>query len=129
MPAALCRKVAEAPDGGTIEIWGDGLQTRSFLFIDDCIETTRRLMASEFEGPVNIGSEEMIALNDLARMIIALSGKSLSLLNVPGPVGVRGRTSDNTLLRARLGWAPSAPLRDGMATTFDWITEQAAQVR
>jgi len=126
-PAALCRKVAEAPDGGTIDIWGDGLQTRSFLFIDDCIETTRRLMASEFEGPVNIGSEEMIALNDLARMVIAYSGKSLSLRHVSGPVGVRGRTSDNTLIRARLGWAPSAPLRDGMATTYDWVKAQVAE--
>ncbi|MCW9042616.1 MAG: NAD-dependent epimerase/dehydratase family protein [Pseudopelagicola sp.] len=126
-PAALCRKVAEAPDGGTIDIWGDGLQTRSFLFIDDCIETTRRLMASEFEGPVNIGSEEMIALNDLARMVIAYSGKSLSLRHVSGPVGVRGRTSDNTLIRARLGWAPSAPLRDGIAVTYDWVSAQVAE--
>lgn len=128
-PAALCRKVAEAPDGGEIEIWGDGLQTRSFLFIDDCIEATRRLMASDFAGPVNIGSEEMIALNDLAQMVITLSGKSLFLRHVPGPVGVRGRNSDNTLLRARLGWEPSAPLRDGMATTYDWISAQVAEVR
>ena len=128
-PAALCRKVAEAPDGGVIEIWGDGLQTRSFLFIDDCVEATLRLTRSDFAGPVNIGSEEMISINDLARMVIALSGKALSIRNVPGPEGVRGRTSDNRLIRARLGWDPALDLRAGMARTYDWIAAQVARGR
>lgn len=126
-PAAFCRKVAECPDGGSIEIWGDGLQTRSFLFIDEAIEGTLRLMRSEFDGPVNIGSEEMIAMNDLARMVIDLSGKTLSIRNVPGPEGVRGRNSDNRLIRERLGWAPNAPLRDGMEQTYAWISKQVTR--
>ncbi|GAA6163602.1 NAD-dependent epimerase/dehydratase family protein [Pelagimonas sp. KU-00592-HH] len=123
-PAALCRKVAETPDGGSIDVWGDGLQTRSFLYIDECIEATRRFTASDFEGPVNIGSDEMISINDLARMAIDLSGKSLTITNIPGPQGVRGRTSDNRLIHQELGWSPDAPLRDGMSRTYDWINTQ-----
>lgn len=120
-PAAMCRKVAMAEDGSEIEVWGDGLQTRSFLYIDECVEGTVRLLRSDFEGPVNIGSEEMVSINDLARMVIALSGKSVTIRNVPGPEGVRGRNSDNRLIREKLDWAPKMPLERGMRTTYDWI--------
>ena len=123
-PAALCRKVAEAPDGGTIEIWGDGRQTRSFLYIDECLEGTTRLLRSDVTGPVNIGSDEMISINDLARMVAAFSGKTIAIRNIPGPTGVRGRNSDNRLIRAELGWAPSRPLAEGMRRTYDWIATQ-----
>ena len=123
-PAALCRKVAEAADGDAIEIWGDGRQTRSFLFVDECLAGTIRLMRSAATGPLNIGSEEMIAINDLADMVIGLSGKSLAIRNIPGPTGVRGRNSDNRLIRATLGWAPSRPLAEGMRRTYDWIADQ-----
>lgn len=123
-PAALCRKVARADDGGSIEIWGDGSQTRSFLYIDECVEGTLRLMRSGFEGPVNIGSEEMVSIAGFARMIAAIAGKRIELRSVPGPTGVRGRNSDNRLLRERLGWAPSMPLRDGLARTYAWIEAQ-----
>ena len=123
-PAALCRKVAQAPDGGTIELWGDGLQTRSFLYIDECLEGIRRLMDSDFLGPVNIGSEEMISLNALAEMVLAIAGKRLSLQHIPGPQGVRGRNSDNRLIEAELGWKPARPLREGMEKTYAWIREQ-----
>lgn len=126
-PAAVCRKVAMAPEGGEIEIWGDGRQTRSFLYIDECIEGTTRLLRSDFTGPVNIGSDEMISINDLARMVIGLSGKTVSIRNVPGPEGVRGRNSDNRLIRERLGWAPEQPLKDGMARTYGWIAAQVAR--
>lgn len=123
-PAAICRKVAQAPDGGEIEIWGDGKQTRSFLYIDECLEGTLRLMRSEFAGPVNIGSDEMVTINQLAEMVIAISGKKLRLKHIPGPLGVRGRNSDNRLIKEKLGWAPSAPLYEGMKTTYRWILEQ-----
>ena len=123
-PAAVCRKVAEAPDGGSIEIWGDGKQTRSFLYIDECLEACQRLVASDFAGPVNIGSEEMIAINDLARMAINMSGKSLTIRNIPGPEGVRGRNSDNRLLREKLSWEPSQPLSVGIKATYDWVLAQ-----
>jgi nucleoside-diphosphate-sugar epimerase len=123
-PAALCRKVAEAEDGGEIEIWGDGEQTRSFLYIDECVEGVRRLMESDFVGPVNIGSEEMISINGLADMIVDIAGKQLTIQHVPGPLGVRGRNSDNRLIRAQLGWAPHRPLRDGLEKTYKWIAEQ-----
>ena len=123
-PAAVCRKVAEAPDGGSIEIWGDGKQTRSFLYIDECLEACQRLVASDFAGPVNIGSEEMIAINDLARMAINMSGKSLTIRNIPGPEGVRGRNSDNRLLREKLNWEPSQPLSVGIKATYDWVLAQ-----
>ena len=128
-PAAICRKVAEAPEGGSIEIWGDGKQTRSFLYIDECLEACLRLAACDFAGPVNIGSEEMIAINDLARMAIEISGKDLSIQNIPGPEGVRGRNSDNRLLREKLNWEPSQPLRVGIQATYDWIAEQLAQAK
>lgn len=125
-PAALCRKVAEASDGGYIEIWGDGRQTRSFLYIDECIEAVRRLVESDFSGPVNIGSEEMIAINDLAKLIIRISGKNLSIKNIPGPQGVRGRNSDNRLIKKMLGWEPNYPLEKGIRQTYEWITTQVA---
>lgn len=128
-PAAMCRKVAEAEDGGTIEVWGDGKQTRSFLYIDECLEGVRRLMESDFSGPVNIGSEEMISINDFAKLVIDISGKNLRIKNIAGPTGVRGRNSDNKLIKEKLGWAPSVPLRVGMEKTYEWIAEQAkAQV-
>jgi len=125
-PAALCRKVAETPDGGEIELWGDGKQTRSFLYVDECVEGTIRLTRSDFTGPVNIGSEEMVTINQLAEMIMGVAGKKLSIRHIEGPLGVRGRNSDNRLFRERLGWAPEQPLRDGIEKTYDWI---AAQVR
>ena len=123
-PAAVCRKVAMAEDGGSIEIWGDGQQTRSFLIVDECVEGIRRLMNSDFSGPVNLGSEEMISLNDFAKMVIDISGKNLTINNIPGPLGVRGRNSDNHLIQQKLGWAPSTPLRKGVEKTYDWISEQ-----
>ena len=122
-PAALCRKVAETENGGSIEVWGDGKQTRSFLFIDECVEAVRRLMESDFSGPVNIGSEEMISINDFAKMVIDISGKNIAIRNIPGPTGVRGRNSDNRLLREKLGWEPSLPLRKGMEITYKWISQ------
>ena len=125
-PAAICRKVAEAPDGGEIEIWGDGKQTRSFLYIDECIEGIRRLMDSSFAGPVNIGSEEMVTINQLAEMAMEIAGKRLLVRHVDGPLGVRGRNSDNRMIRDRLGWAPSASLRAGLEVTYDWVAEQVA---
>jgi GDP-D-mannose 3', 5'-epimerase len=123
-PAALCRKVAEAKDGGTIEMWGDGKQTRSFLYIDECIEGTLRLMRSDFSGPVNIGSDEMVSINDLAGMIIEIAGKRLTVEHIPGPLGVRGRNSDNALINEKLGWQPSEPLKRGLAKTYPWIADQ-----
>lgn len=123
-PAALCRKIATTEDGGEIEVWGDGKQTRSFLYIDECLEGTIRLLRSNFEGPVNVGSEEMISINDLARMIVGISGKKISIRNVPGPEGVRGRNSDNRLIAERLDWAPSQPLRTGLEKTYAWIADQ-----
>lgn len=120
-PAAMCRKVALAGDGGDIEVWGDGQQTRSFLYIDECIEGTLRLTRSDFAGPVNIGSEEMVTINQLARMVIDISGKNVAIRNVPGPLGVRGRNSDNRLIGEKLGWTPSRPLLEGMETTYRWI--------
>jgi len=123
-PAALCRKIAEAPDGGEIEIWGDGLQTRSFLYIDECIEGVRRLVDSDFIGPVNIGSEEMVTINQLAEMIMTVAGKKLSIRHIPGPLGVRGRNSDNRLIAERLGWKPSRPLVEGLRRTYEWIQKQ-----
>ena len=125
-PAALCRKVAATADGGEIDVWGPGTQTRSFLFVDECIEGTLRLMRSDVEEPVNIGSEEMVSINDLARMVIEISGKTISLKNTPGPIGVMGRNSDNRLLRAHLGWEPQLPLRSGLAMTYRWIEGRLA---
>ena len=128
-PAAVCRKVAEAPEGGEIEIWGDGLQTRSFLYIDECLEAVSRLMDSDFAGPVNIGSEEMVTINQLAEMAMSIAGKKLSIRHIEGPLGVRGRNSDNRLIRERLGWAPSRPLREGMEKTYAWISAQVETAR
>lgn len=123
-PAALCRKIAEVVDGGQIEIWGDGKQTRSFLYIDDCIEGTLRLMRSGFKGPVNIGSEEMVTIDELAQIIIGISGKKITLKHIKGPIGVRGRNSDNRLIKEKLNWAPSYQLKKGLEITYKWIKEQ-----
>ena len=123
-PAAMCRKAAEAEDGTSIEVWGDGKQTRSFLYIDECVEAVIRLMNSDFTGPVNIGSEEMISINDFAQMAIDISGKKLKINNITGPTGVRGRNSDNKLLFEKLQWEPSLPLIDGMKKTYSWIDSQ-----
>jgi nucleoside-diphosphate-sugar epimerase len=124
-PAAVCRKIAQASDGGSIDIWGDGEQTRSFLYVDECLEGTLRLMRSEFSGPVNIGSEEMVTVNQLADMVADIAGKTLRKNHIPGPLGVRGRNSDNRLIRERLDWAPSLPLRAGLEPTYAWIERQA----
>lgn len=126
-PAALCRKVAETSDGGSIDVWGDGAQTRSFLYIDECVEAVRKLMDSDFTGPVNIGSEEMISINDLAKMIIRISGKNITINNIEGPTGVRGRNSDNNLIREKLNWEPSRPLIEGITRTYDWIQRKVHQ--
>jgi GDP-D-mannose 3',5'-epimerase len=137
-PAAMLRKAAESSDGGSFEVWGDGLQTRSFLFVDDCIEAVLRLMKSDFLGPVNIGSEEMVTINQLAEMAISISGKQININNIEGkefldkygfkcPTGVRGRNSDNTLYREKIGWEVSSPLIDGMIRTYKWINEQVSK--
>lgn len=126
-PAAMCRKVAEASDGGSIEMWGDGKQTRSFLYIDECLEGVRRLMNSNFKGPVNIGSDEMISLNGLAEMVMDIAGKKVNINHISGPLGVRGRNSDNQLIFEKLGWRPSTKLHDGIAITFKWISDQIAK--
>jgi GDP-D-mannose 3',5'-epimerase len=123
-PAALCRKVAQALPGEPIEIWGDGKQTRSFLYVDECIEGTLRLVRSPFAGPVNIGSDEMVTIDRLADLIAEAAGKPIGKRYIDGPMGVRGRNSDNTLIRQKLGWAPSASLRDGIAVTYRWIEQQ-----
>ncbi len=128
-PAAICRKVAQAKDGGTIEMWGDGKQTRSYLYIDECLEGVRRLMKSKFTGPVNIGSEEMVSINELAAMVMSIAGKKLKIKHIKGPLGVRGRSSDNRLIRKKLGWAPSSKLYDGLTKTYMWIESQVKQKR
>jgi len=118
-PAALCRKVLEASNH--IEVWGPGTQTRSFLYIDECVEAVLRLMDSDFTGPVNIGSEEMVSINNLAKMIIDISGKQLFVQNIEGPVGVMGRNSDNRLIKEKLNWEPTQSLKEGIVKTFNWI--------
>jgi len=124
-PAAICRKVAFLPDeGGPIEVWGDGLQTRSFLYIDECIEATRRLMDSDFIGPVNIGSEEMVTINQLVDTAAKVAGKSVEKNHIDGPLGVRGRNSNNDVIRRELGWDYSQTLEEGIAKTYKWIKEQ-----
>ncbi len=140
-PAAMCRKVAEAQLDSNVEIWqnglttikfpyiemwGDGNQTRSFLYIDECLEGVERLMQSDYTDPINIGSQEMVTINQLVQMALHISGYNgdIAIRHIPGPTGVRGRNSDNRLIRETLGWAPSAPLRDGMTKTFAWIKEQ-----
>ncbi|RMF58923.1 MAG: NAD-dependent epimerase/dehydratase family protein, partial [Bacteroidetes bacterium] len=127
-PAAICRKVAMAEDGGEIEIWGDGKQTRSFLYIDECIEAVRRLMESDFQGPVNVGSEEMVSINQLVDYVCEIAGKTLHKRHdLTKPQGVRGRNSDNRLIREKLGWEPSMPLKEGLRRTYAWIAEQVRQ--
>tara|TARA_A100001388_G_C28774832_1_gene506638 strand:+ start:6621 stop:7604 length:984 start_codon:yes stop_codon:yes gene_type:complete len=126
-PAAICRKVASAENNGEIEIWGDGIQTRSFLYIDECVEATIRLMRSNFSGPVNIGSDEMISINDLAKMVINISNKKINIKNIPGPTGVRGRNSENTLYHEKMGWKVSESLEDGIKKTYPWILEQVEE--
>jgi len=123
-PAAMCRKALEAGHQGEMEVWGDGQQTRSFLYIDECIEAVRRLMQSDVEEVINIGSEEMIKINDLAMMAVEISGKQTLIKNIPGPEGVRGRNSDNHLIKKLLEWGPSQPLKVGMEKTYKWIEEQ-----
>lgn len=127
-PAAMCRKVAEAANGGEIEVWGDGKQTRSFLFIDECLEAVRRLMKSDFTGPVNIGSDEMVTLNDLVKMVSEVAGKEIKIKHIKGPLGVRGRNSDNRLIKEKLNWAPSQPLVNGISKTYQWIESQVVVV-
>lgn len=137
-PAAFCRKVAEAKEGGTVEIWGPGTQTRSFLHVDECCEAVYRLMQSDFTGPVNIGSEEMISMNDFANMIIEISGKNISVYNIDGeefirkyghkcPVGVNGRNSDNSLYREKINWEVTEPLRKGIERTYKWVLEKVQE--
>jgi len=137
-PAAFCRKVAECEDGGTIEVWGPGNQTRSFLHVNECCEAVYRLMQSNFTGPVNIGSEDMISINDFAQMAIDISGKNISIYNIDGqefedkyghkcPIGVNGRNSDNTLYRNKIGWEVSEPLIKGMTRTYEWIDKQVKE--
>jgi GDP-D-mannose 3', 5'-epimerase len=124
-PAAICRKVAELPeDGGTVEVWGDGKQTRSFLYIDECIEATRRMMESDFIGPVNIGSEEMVTINQLVDTAAKVAGKKVSKNHIVGPLGVRGRNSNNDLIRKELGWDYSQTLEEGIRKTYEWILNQ-----
>ena len=124
-PAAICRKVAYLPEeGGAIEVWGDGLQTRSFLFVDECIEATRRLMDSDFTGPVNIGSEEMVTINELVDTVSKVSGKNVHKIHIDGPLGVRGRNSNNDLVREKLEWDYTMTLEEGISKTYNWIEEQ-----
>lgn len=128
-PAAICRKVAEANDCGEIEIWGDGKQTRSFLYIDECLEGIQRLMSSGFNGPVNIGSEEMVTIDHLAKIAMNISGKKLSIKHIKGPTGVRGRKSDNKLIHEKLGWKPNYELYKGMQKTYKWINAQVQKLK
>jgi len=137
-PAAMCRKVAETKNGGEIEVWGDGKQTRSFLFIDECLEAISRFMESDFQGPVNIGSEEMVSINGLAKTVIEISGKDIKIVNLEGedfvnkygykcPIGVRGRKSDNKLYHNKIGWSVSEPLSVGLNKTYKWIHNQVIE--
>lgn len=122
--AALCRKVAETPDGGTIQMWGDGEQTRTFLYIEDCLDAIQRLMASEYTGPFNIGSDELVSINELAQIIMVAAGKVLQIDHQPGPLGVRGRRSDNRAITAALGWIPQWDLVSAVEATYPWIRDQ-----
>ena len=123
-PAALCRKISETPDGGEIEMWGDGLQTRSFLYMDECIEGSLRLTRSDLSGPYNIGSDEMVSILQLAQMIMEIAGKTITINHIEGPQGVRGRNSDNALIAKELNWAPSKGLKEGLEKTYEWINRQ-----
>lgn len=137
-PAAMCRKAAETMDGGEFEVWGTGSQTRSFLYIDECLEAVQRFMDSDFTGPVNIGSEEMVTINELAQMAIEISGKNISIHNIYGdefiekygfkcPLGVMGRRSDNNLFKSKMNWSVSKPLREGIFLTYQWIKEKVQE--
>ena len=123
-PAAICRKVAYANNGSEIECWGDGKQTRSFLYIDECIEATRRLMEGDFIGPINIGSEEMVSINELIKTVASIAGKHITINHIDGPLGVRGRNSNNDLIREKLGWDYKLPLREGLTETYNWICKE-----
>jgi len=124
-PAAICRKVALLPvEGGSIDVWGDGLQTRSFLFIDECVEATYRLMQSDFMGPVNIGSEEMVTINQLVDIAAEVAEKEVTKIHIDGPLGVRGRNSNNDLIRENLDWDYQMTLKEGIRYTYNWISEQ-----
>ena len=127
-PAALCRKIAMAENGGEIEMWGDGEQTRSFLYVDECVEATLRFTRSDWEGPVNIGSDEMVTINQLANMIMVIANKRLTIKHIDGPLGVRGRNSDNSLYLKKLGWRVSESLEDGLIKTYPWIKNQVETV-
>lgn len=127
-PAAICRKVAQAVNGSNIDVWGTGEAVRSFLYIDECIEGILRLMRSDCKEIVNIGSDEMITINDLAKMVIRISGKNLTINNISGPTGVRGRNSQNDLIYKELGWKPTRPLEEGIRVTYDWITSQVNKI-
>ena len=127
-PAALCRKIAMAENGGEIEMWGDGEQTRSFLYVDECIEATIRFTRSEWAGPVNIGSDEMVTINQLAHMIMVIANKKLTIKHIDGPLGVRGRNSDNSLYLEKLGWRVSESLEDGLIKTYPWIKNQVETI-
>ena len=124
VPAAMCRKIATAMDGGELEMWGDGEQTRSFLYIDECLEGIFRLLESPWCGPVNIGSEEMVSINQLAEIVMKIAGKRLHIVHVEGPQGVRGRNSDNRLIAKKLNWKPALSLEQGLVPTYEWIAEQ-----
>tara|TARA_Y100000591_G_C21823955_1_gene695388 strand:- start:1504 stop:2112 length:609 start_codon:yes stop_codon:yes gene_type:complete len=126
-PAAICRKVAEEPDGGEIEIWGDGEQTRSFLYVEECLTGISKLMQSEFIGPVNIGSEQMVTINELATIAMEIAGKKQTIKHIAGPLGVRGRNSDNNLIHEKLGWKPNWPLKRGLEMTYNWIAEKVSE--
>src|ERR1700686_2942950 len=128
-PAAICRKVAEADPANGIEIWGDGEQTRSFLYVDECIEGVRKLMESNESGPLNIGSEEMVTINQLAKLIMDIAGKTLPIRNIAVPLRVRRRNSDNRLIAERLGWCPKRPLREGLEKTYAWIEDQVMSAK
>ncbi len=128
-PAAMCRKVALAKNGGEIEIWGDGKQTRSFLYIDECLEGVLRLTRSDWTGPVNIGSDEMVTIDQLADMVMEIAGKNLNKKHIAGPLGVRGRNSDNHLIEKKLGWRPSRPLREGLEKTYKWIDQMVKNIK
>lgn len=127
-PAAICRKVAQATEGSSIDIWGDGLQTRSFLYVDDCVQGILQLTQSEYTGPFNVGSEEMISINDFTQLIIGISGKKLSVNHIEGPMGVRGRNSDNRLVNATIGWQPQISLYEGIERTYRWIEQESCKM-
>ena len=128
-PAAICRKIATAKNGEKIEIWGDGNQTRSYLYIDECLQGLRKLMNSSWTGPVNLGSEEMVTINELAKLVMKIAGKNLQLEHIPGPLGVRGRKSDNHMIKQMLGWSPSYSLKEGLEKTYLWIESQVKHNR